>query len=780
LDKDGKPVPDPNAQGTNKNLRITIEVEKSKKGNEGADPDSEARADQQAQRELEDYYIPFYPAAASLKAHAPNVRTSAEHFDVATGFEAFMGDMASLLRASSLNSESAKEMMETMRTRQQTRVGEDVLHGRIKDFLVRSNNIGGYSENYIEVIGAYFNSAPYMLSSVQYSPLFDRLSKFLGDGKRSQLKDLPSEYVNNPISEQELSFLKKNWDYMNDPVNDFQWLRTINFTYALGFNYSTGVLNLFGLPTIIYPSLALFGTGPVSNASKKDVKGRTLELQYDPVLDFEKIYRPVYGDKTSVMVQGLIQYENHLQQSLIDDSFTRDRIISPELSDSGRTPDALRRVKDKFIMTSGGPIHFAERWTRLSAMTSYLDQMLNADGTVNSDAVQSYLTSQKNNAMVQTILKNRNLTDINDPQTAYAIAAQLVRETHGVYDKTGRGLVQRGLAGSVFFPFMTYPLTVLEFLGNMALNSGPQGRVAFATAMGMFFMFAGMSGIPGWETWKEAYELWERFGFTGRGRYGARDIDADERIWHTLTEELGLPENFARAIVGGILAVEPVNMDFHRRIAIPYYFENLATMLANPGDVWSAARLTGVPGRALLDLQQGHFEVLAPVFAQNLLKATSWPEHGMRTMNENIYRNPEDVTIQEIMYKYIGIQAMSATRSARDFRAATQNNQAILNPALERLRNDVKRDALEEYRHQMRGNRERAEAIRDRIETRITQFVYDMYDRGQVVSQAQIDGIRETALNHISNFEDVGEYALERRGSQIQPQYDYTWESWDD
>lgn len=788
VNEKGEKIANPHATGMEANLKLVVPVEQNKKG-KGVDPDSEAKADAQAQREFEEIYLPFYKeqGAAQLKPTPPTARTRKEHFDVNAGFEAFMGDLTSLLRKNDLNSEASKAIINGLRERQQARVGEDILTGQMQNMMMRASNIGGFDENYLGVLGAYFSSAPYMLASVQHAPLWNRVTKVL----EGTTRDISDE--NNPIPEDQRKWLLEQWEYMTEPVNDFQQLRSFNFFYALGFNYSTGILNLFAVPTLVYPSLALFSKGPVQSsaimgkASKAasniisrhyaqavkegaDIKARTIEMLYDENLlqsILGKAYSPV---KAAMMVEAIQLYENHLQQTLMEENFIQGRVQSPELTGNDTVTDSLKEWKDKSLLVAGGPIHFAERFTRLSAFIAYMDAMTNAEGTVDTAAVESYITANKDNEMFNTVLKNRNLNDSADPATAAAIAAQLVKETHGVYDKTGRGLIQRGLAGSLFFPFMTYPLTVLEFLGNMAIRSGPQGKATFALSMLMFFTFAGLSAIPGMESWKELYELWERFGFSGQ-RYGGRSIDADERMYHYFTETLGMPDELAQNLIGGVLS--NFNWDMHRRIGVPMPWENLLLAFANPGDSFAQTALAGVPGRAFADVSRGHFQSLLPVAAQNILKATKWPTTGIATRNDILYRQPEDVEANEVFLRAIGIQPMSVTMDSQDSRRIRTLSEAYLDPAIERLRRDYESDAIKEWEAYQNNNPDRARSIRERMERRLAQFRTEVYTSGGFVSLSMIDGIRRSGVTAVANRSDEYRHAIQERGRRVQPQFDY-------
>lgn len=789
LNAQGEKIKNPAGTGPEKYLKIVLEVEKDPKTNNPLRA-SELEADVKAQRELEEYYIPHFGelGVTKLSDGMSTRRTHKQHIDINNGFEAFIGDLTALLRENKFNAEAANELVEKMRESQQRRTGEDILGGAIKNYMIRSSNIGGYNENFLEVLGNYFSIAPYMLATVQFTPLMNRVKAVLAN----ETKDIPKDVVHEQMDDKQRQWYKRQWEYMTDRVNDWQALRAFNFTYALGFNYSTAFLNLFSVPTIVGPSIMLFGQNPVqasatmvkaSRAANKmlqdnylrvqqagaTIKGRTVEMLYSPATNKQaltKIYKT--PGKTRTMQVGLEFGQNHLQQTLMED-VTGTRVATPVEGEATTLLQKANKFKDQALLFAGGPIHMAERFTRLSAYLAYLDAMTNADGTVNVAAVESYLAANKTNNRIQQALNLRKLTDLSDPQTVYRIAIQLVKETHGVYDKTGRGPIQRGWAGALLFPFMTYPITVLEFLGNMALHSGPQGKAVFAASMMMFFTFAGIAGIPGSDSWKELLELWVQAGFGGV----PRSIDADERIHYVLTQKLGLPESIARMLETGVLGHPSINMDMGRRIGVPMPWENALYAIANPGDSYAISKITGVGGRMFIDLSRGRGSAVLPVMAQNILRATSWPSQGIMTSNGVPYKRPEDVTLQEVFLRFIGIQPMSVTSASRDSRRMRTLSNMYMQPHINRVRRDYERDAWELFQARQANDRERADEIQRRMQRRLYNLRMEAYERGEFVTPSQIRGIETSAANYVNSRARPYEYAREQQGRNAQESFRY-------
>src|SRR5574337_134541 len=79
---------------------------------------------------------------------------------------------------------------------------------------------------------------------------------------------------------------------------------------------------------------------------------------------------------------------------------------------------------------------------------------------------------------------------------AAEFAKRAVIETQGVYAKHNRPNWARGTIGAAALTFRQYSIAYIEMLARMA-KSGPEGRKAALLALGVLFMMAGASGLPG-------------------------------------------------------------------------------------------------------------------------------------------------------------------------------------------------------------------------------------------------------------------------------------------
>lgn len=784
-DGQGNRMANPHSGGVGDGLlKITVEIAYDPKTRKPS-PEHMKEARRLAEEEMNRVYKPHY-GAVSLEETTPVQRTKSYRAELGDiGFETAIQDFNALLRSTELSAKEQRAVIEAMRDRRYKRLTATRLSGQAQSYIRMSANIGGYSRSYIPVLGEYLSGAPWVIANDQYADTFRRVDDILA----GRNKDIPQDALNEAFPLEQREYLRRQWEYMTEPANDLTWVRQINFFYALGFNLSTAMLNMFTVPTVIYPSMSLFNTGMVNNSvvlsralknsykiiedARKtaerqgaDIKGHTLELQYNRQ-DLTNTLAKSYGrPKAETMMSIMLPMQNHLQQTVVEENFTRGRVEGIRETRVNETRSKIKNMMDKTQLFAGYPLHMVERFTRLGAFLAYTDLMVNADGTINVDAVRSYMNANKNNQMIQAMLKNRNLSDMSDPRVVQQITTNLIMDTHGIYDKTGRGALQKGWSGAVFFPFMTYPMTVLEFLENTAMTMGPQGKMTFALAMGMFFMFAGMSGVPGAETWKE---LWESYARLAGNPNDRRFIDADERINKILTVDLGIPPDHARAIQGGVLAY--LNMDMHRRIGIPLPWENAMSFLANPDSSYAASKITGVPGRVVLDASQGHLDRLLPVWAQNVIRATQWPSTGAETMEGVSYLSPEQIQWHEAFFRLAGVQPMSITEANLQSRTWRTLEDQYTRPAIQLLMRDLEDIELRRYWNQRAGNDELVRELEEAYNERIWQFRMAFAEDGALPPPELIRSIQTRVSRHVYNRVNPGLQAYGERPGQEQPAF---------
>jgi len=778
--------PDAGPRG-DKYLKMVVEIPVNKKNKPSVEGLAAARA--RVQKDMVQLYQAHYPDLniVQYEETTPVDRSSIKRGELTElGFEATIEDMGHVLRATDLSSKDMQKVIKDLRSRRSQRMSAEGRKGSLMSYVRMTTNIGGYSQDYVSVLGEYLSNAPWVLANDRYADVFKRY----GDILNNTTRDLSTDTINEHFPEEQRAFLKKQWEYMTEPANDLSLMRQLNFFYALGFQLSTAFLNLFTIPTVVYPSLSSFRTSVLGNAktmakmsaaaaeiihtaeveagrNNTDIKGRTIELRYSEA-SLRKTLRKHFPKEKVETIMGVTQNNMvHLQQSIMEESFTRGRLQSVHDQYQGKVQSALGRFKDKTLMFAGFPLHMAERYTRLSAFLSYLDLMVSNDGTVNTDAINSYLTSNKDNALIGTILENRKITDASDLRVLGPIAVQMVQDTHGVYDKTGRGAIQRGWAGSIIFPFMTYPLTVLEFLGNSAFHTGVQGKQTFALAMTMFFVFAGINGFPGAETYKELFEFIMQYLVPKDKR---RIVNADERLNWYLTQELGLEPEVARILTNGSLA--SMNMDMSRRIGIPLPFENAVSFMANPDSSYAQQRITGIPGRLLADTGAGRFDRLAPVAAQNIFRSLDWASSGVETTRGVQYVGPEEIRFDEVALRALGIQPLSVSeRNLNSYTWRSLEEQYIV-PARRALYRDLTEIGVNIHYSQEAGNVERTAELTDAFNDRIFDFYVSMAAHNTVPPPRLMTSIRRQVAREITQRVDPGAFTEGERPGTRQPEFD--------
>jgi hypothetical protein len=238
--------------------------------------------------------------------------------------------------------------------------------------------------------------------------------------------------------------------YIQNPTEEAQKLKGLLFTVFLGGNISSAAVNLSQTATTTFPYLSQF-----------DSAGKVMKR---------------IGDATKLAVSG-IRNDEELKQ-------------------------ALKRAEDEGIVSP-------QEVFALMAQAQGKSQLQSGDGTVTGDAL-----AKTNNFMTKATLAwgrlfsaaeqaNRRIAFIaayklardKNIENPFAFAEKAVMETQFSTNKGIRPVWARGAVGGVLFTFKGFTVSYLELLGRM-LGNGPEGKKAFALALGTLFLFAGAGGLP--------------------------------------------------------------------------------------------------------------------------------------------------------------------------------------------------------------------------------------------------------------------------------------------
>jgi hypothetical protein len=238
--------------------------------------------------------------------------------------------------------------------------------------------------------------------------------------------------------------------YIQNPTEEAQKLKGLLFTVFLGGNISSAAVNLSQTATTTFPYLAQF-----------DSTGKVMKR---------------LGEATKLAVSG-IRNDEELKQ-------------------------ALKRAEDEGIVSP-------QEVFALMAQAQGKAQLQSGDGTVTGDALaktNNFMTkagltwgrlfsaAEQANRRIAFIAAYKLARDKNI-ENPFAFAEKAVLETQFSTNKGIRPVWARGAVGGVLFTFKGFTVSYLELLGRM-LGNGPEGKKAFALALGTLFLFAGVGGLP--------------------------------------------------------------------------------------------------------------------------------------------------------------------------------------------------------------------------------------------------------------------------------------------
>ena len=575
--------------------------------------------------------------------------------------------------------------------------------------LVQGKPIPGYSREWGKVLPMYLRSFAIRQAGMEAIP---QLMKLHAEVRKSQ--DMP---------EWEKKDFERDLNYVTSPTQDWAQTRAATFSYTLGFNISTMMLQAMNAPTVIWSkmfewdsnAIRNFGTmvqgGILSRKISWDFRGGKL-IEREPLIKLMKdswLFRNAPKEQVSMVADMVVANQGRFKVSMLGDVLeeTTQEIIKNR---EGHLELSLRRL----AKWTGFGIQKAENWSRLSAFLAYT-KSLTEPGGVGAERIHRALNSLKKDEYFKPF-RESNLDSMSD---AEMVSLYSTMEVHGLFGKTGRNVAQRGPLGAVVFTFMTYPMQMMELIKTQMFNRGPAGKKAAFAALGSFFVLGGMMGIPGYNLATSFYD-WLRLLFTGE------KASTSENVKKWAMETFGLDDEEVYAIERGIFTYAGV--DVSKRIGLPIFGEDMLTALMYGGDKVDFSRFAG----PLANLWTGAFESFeaadrgryftdaaanfTPSVVKNLLQAISYAHHGYETSKGTRLLGPEAFSVGDIVAKGIGIQPKIVSRALLNQRAKVLATQRWAGPK-SRFTERMARIRMDIFEANQKGDEESArDAVRRRKE----------------------------------------------------------------
>lgn len=535
--------------------------------------------------------------------------------------------------------------------------------------LMKSEDIDGYSKDWERVINAYSVAS----TKHQVESEF-RGEAALLEGFKNKLEkdgDIPETYM---------KFINRFYDYNTSPANDYLPMRALNFIWTMGANTSTAILQFMNGPMAVVPAIMQWDANPIRANIQwaKAMKTLSTDFMFRQT-DFGTGQTDSFGDAKlydKLVSQGkLSRVEADVLQKLyksgiIDSMLTQEYTGRAEMAKAEKS-GAVKGAK-KLGRWLGFGISVAEQGGRWASAKTIVASLLDSDGRLNQDKFNTAINLYKNDPMfVQWNKQNTDMTALE------AFTSFVLMETHGLYDKSGRGELQRGIFGAALTPFMTHSTTQLQLLGDLANRRGGKGRAGAMYMMSTYLVFGGLMALPGAELLKEFYDLVEQM-YTG-----SKD-DAILDLRKALVESGMMSPTLALAFTKGVVRAN-TPADTSARITLPLPFQNPLSYLLNmmSGETTDTSRLLG-PSVGILEggaraLQKRDPTEMLPVAMKNAMKGliSYRPDDslfgsgaGAMTRSGNRLVSADEFTTSERILKTLGF-ALSKEGDARDMMYAS-------------------------------------------------------------------------------------------------------------
>ena len=575
-----------------------------------------------------------------------NKKYNSGEFEVSKPFTINRDNIVNRLSSRMVTTELLSSLMASGDSETFSRVSESInkklaLKGFARHFD-QAKGVPGYSKDWERTAVTYLSSSAFYLSNIIHGADVARMD--------SQIENLRGNIRDD---------VRRDFDYLfNTPGGDQTTLRMFNFLYTMGFNVSTALLNVLTLPTSTTSLLMQWDSnffkhwgnisGSFRDATELVTRGTKPNINYvevSEVFSEENVGKLIKKKRMTEEEGKAMRKMSALgltQESLVEDSLEGTRWSATEMG--GR----LMRGAKKAVNFAAAPTGYMEALTR-SATALAVFRSLNSEAKIER-AKKSY----ENDARFKDWMENLP-EGVSERE---AITAFAIQEAHAIFGKEGRGPAQRGLWGSLVFPFMTYPMQMLELLGKQAFSRGGSGKAAAAYTMSSYLLLAGAMGIPGAELWKTVYEMYSRL-------FKGNEVDAVNEIRKTLVNEYGFDPNTALFFTNGLFRTQ-FGVDVARRISLPVFFQTpLIGLMQGSTEARDYLGVTGSLIQSAKQIQQGISEgenpsasvlqTMAPVALANIWKGlVKYTSSGASTGQGTRLVNPEDFQPQDFLAQAFG------------------------------------------------------------------------------------------------------------------------------
>lgn len=531
-------------------------------------------------------------------------------------------------------------------------LGGDVSSLKMDKHFLERNDMLLHSKDYSAVVPAYFSTATRAVNRYRYAEVNRAISEMIDRGF------IHTPEGNVTLDQEQQKLYKDLHDYMTKSSTDMAGLRMFNFFWAMGGNISSGLLQLVTLNTFVVGIMNTYGGNPISNnaivlKNLSKVAGMMASVRFD-ITKFgdENFLKKHFKDPETIKAVKMAYDRGEFRPSRADDMLGTRSFTSGKVGTSGFMHPVGEKAKEILAF----PVQAAEETSRVTAFLS-LYETLKKPGALEKFEKNFTAGNVRYSAYKEF---NKEL-----PKEVYASLFS-IDETHGMYGRISRGKNQQGVFGSLVFPFMQHPMMMFGLLTRM-VRTGAASRQGATYIIAATMLMAGLYGIPGWELWKETYQLYFK------QTYG-REVDLHHELKKALVTQYGFTPKWAEGVTEGFL--KPVaGLDISRRISVPFFFQDAIIPMMQGRD--NIDQFAGVAGSQVRNLQNNWnrmmsgeanvpsilMDTFAPISVRNMIKAAAvYPEEGLRTTAGTQIMSADQLKPQQLMAKFMGFQPSQISR----------------------------------------------------------------------------------------------------------------------
>ena len=410
--------------------------------------------------------------------------------------------------------------------------------------------------------------------------------------------------------------------YLQDPQEEAHFIRSVLANYYILGTLAFGAVNmtqpvLMSAPMLSHTTSWVNAMAELGKAAKDVVTGRR-GLSEEEKSAYER------ASKAGVVSpQEIHQIRAEGRASMLGDSPGWQKLESIAESYGMRLPGKLLMRKISFL------------WGSIYSMTEQFNR-----GT--------------------TFLAAYRIAKAKGMDSPYEFAVDAVNQTQGVYSRSNRPVVSRGMIGAPIMTFKQFGISYLELAKRLYTDD----KKAFAVMMLTMMVLAGLEGLPFAEDIEDLIDsIGQWLGYGTNSKKKLRQLAAE-----TLGKDIG------DVLLHGFSAIPGMPLDVSMRLGMQNVIPGTAALKTSEADktrdvlevlgpAASIARNAATAGQALATGDPGKLHLLLPKGLQDLRKGLEMARTG--EYRDTSGRKVVETDLADAMVKVVGFQPAGVARKSR-------------------------------------------------------------------------------------------------------------------